>query len=415
MSNDQECGLQRAVGPNRRDFVKSAMAVALGGNVLNHGANANTPPAEDISCIFILLVGGPSQVDTWDPKPEAVQEVRGPYRPIATRVPGIWISELFPRLADIMDKVSIVRTLCHQNEATHDRGHQAIQTGREFCDDIEHPHYGSVVARLKGPRGQMPPYCLLPGPLGRTGGKMSHGQDAGYLGDAYSPMVLQSCAGSAPPGVTRLVPLVQTSYLSQESLVRTTATLQEETRSACNRYGGSSFGLNCLRARRFIEAGARFVTINMFDTVLDTPSWDMHGYAPFSTFSSLQKTVCPRFDIAFAALIKDLDERGLLSSTMVVAAGEFGRRPWVNGSGGRDHHASCWSGLLAGGRVRGGRVIGCSDRIGEMPTERPVTMQEFAATMYHGLNIPCDTRLSGPDAQSIGVVDPGVQPVYELF
>jgi uncharacterized protein (DUF1501 family) len=153
----------------------------------------------------------------------------------------------------------------------------------------------------------------------------------------------------------------------------------------------------------------------MFDTVFYSPSWDIHGHPPFSTFDTLRESVGPQFDTGFTALIEDLSERELLKTTMVVAVGEFGRSPSLNRDGGRDHHPSCWSGLLAGGRVCGGRIVGNTDDIGRLPTERPVSLQEFAATVYHGLDVPCNAIIDGPNVQPHRVVDEGVEPVYELF
>jgi Protein of unknown function (DUF1501) len=401
-----------AEGLSRRDFITTVSLGAIGTSVLADVGKAQAQPIEDISCIFILLVGGPSQLDTWDMKPHAAEGIRGPFRPIATRVPGLWISELFPRLARVMDKISIVRTLCHPTASVHDSGHQAIQTGREFDCGFAYPHYGSVLAWLKGPRRGLPPYHLLPGPIGRTGGGLCHGQDAGFLGEAFDPVGLDGRrvgSGHAESGTGS-----STRGRRPFEIALAADTCREDTQ-VNDRFGASPFGLSCLRARQLIEAGVRFVTINMFDTVFHSPSWDMHGYSPFSTFSTLREEVGPQFDAGFTALIEDLDERRLLETTMVVAVGEFGRSPQINRNDGRDHHSSCWSGLLAGGKIRGGLTVGRTDDIAFEPAERPVSLPEFAATVYHGLNVPRELMIDGPNVQRQRLIDDAVEPVYELF
>src|SRR5262249_28009904 len=177
-----------ADGRTRRDFLRAGSLACLGlslpalSELEARGAVARD---RDVNCILLFLVGGPSHLDTWDMKPEAPEEIRGPFRPIETRVPGVRVSEIFPRLAGMMDRVSLVRTAYHSAAAVHDTGHQMMQTGRLFTGGIEHPHYGSVLARLKSSRGDTPPNVLLPRPIGATGGNMPHGQSAGYLGKTY--------------------------------------------------------------------------------------------------------------------------------------------------------------------------------------------------------------------------------------
>jgi hypothetical protein len=253
-SQDHADGSRWAGDLTRREFVISTILAAQGYEVLYGRSKSDLQSTDDINCIFILLVGGPSQIDTWDMKPLAVQEVRGPFSPIATRVPGIWISELFPQLAGIMDKVSLVRTLCHQTAAIHDRGHQALQTGREFDDALQHPHFGSVLAWLKGSRNGVPPYHLLPGPVGMTGGNMSHGQHAGYLGDAYSPVDFHEREVSTQRATPSSISLAGTDRLLKGAAPRICAKLQREPGVTNRRYGDSAFGRNCLRARQLIES-----------------------------------------------------------------------------------------------------------------------------------------------------------------
>ena len=363
--------LRRDGDLTRRKFVLGSTYACLGAMALNGAQPAKTSRMADINCIFLVLNGGPSQLDTWDVKPTAVEEIRGPFRPIATTTPGVWISELFPRLACVMNKVALIRTLCHDDEACHIRGQRAIQTGRRLDGEIGRSCFGSVLAQLKGSRNGVPANILLPSRLDET-------------------------APLAPPWARCLTATARSGAMR-------------------HKYGNSRFGENCQQARALIELGARFVTVNMFETVLHEPSWDTHGCAPYSTMESLRETVCPQFDIAYSALLEDLEECGLLDTTMVVALGEFGRSPWINAYGGREHHASCWSGLVAGGGVRGGQVIGTSDDRGHFPKDRPVSLYEFAASIYHGLGVPCTTEVTHPTSGAIRLIDVGVQPVYELF
>jgi hypothetical protein len=170
-----------------------------------------------------------------------------------------------------------------------------------------------------------------------------------------------------------------------------------------------------LLARRLIERGVRFVTVNMFETVFNEITWDIHGSAPFSPIECYKNQVGPNFDNAYSALLEDLKNRGMLEATMVLAFGEFGRTPKINPAGGRDHHPACWTALFAGGSVKGGQVVGASDEIGYAPKDRPVTPAEIAATVYHGLGIELATELPGPQGRPMRLVDHGVEPISELF
>jgi hypothetical protein len=182
-----------------------------------------------------------------------------------------------------------------------------------------------------------------------------------------------------------------------------------------DRYGRTRFGQSCLLARRLIERGVRFVTVNMFETVFNEITWDIHGSAPFSPIECYKNQVGPNFDNAYSALLEDLKKRGMLETTMVLAFGEFGRTPKINPAGGRDHHPACWTALFAGGSVKGGQVVGASDEIGYAPKDRPVTPAEIAATVYHGLGIDLATELPGPQGRPMRLVDHGVEPISDLF
>src|SRR5262245_19107347 len=335
----------------RRNFLHTAAATAAGLTVAPAWA-----AARDANCIFLMLVGGPSQLDTWDPKPDAPSEVRGPFRPIHTLIPGVCFTELFPQMAATADRFAVVRSIQHTAAPIHETGHQLLQTGRLVENGREAPHLGAVLSAVRGRGRGLPANVLLPEPIGFTGVNVGHGQTAGDLGIIHEPVAV-------PFGV------------------------EDDPMRA--RYGGSEFGDNCLRAARLVERGARFVTVNMFTTVYDTITWDCHA-AGGSLRSTLgdYTTLGATFGIAHNAPLADLRQRGLLDSTLVVATGEFGRTPYLNREGGRDHWAGVWSTLLAGGGVRGGRVIGSSDRLGGEPRDCPVGPEQFARTVRLALGLP---------------------------
>jgi len=388
-------------GLTRRDVLRAGSATALGLGLGSSGAKAGPSCDRAASCILLLLVGGPSQLDTWDMKPDAPAEVRGPFRPIQTRIPGLRISEVFPRMAGLMDRIAVVRGVHHRALPVHDAGHQLMQTGRLATPGVEHPHFGSVLARFDGVPDGVPPHVILNGPIGQTGGNLSHGQGAGFLGARFEPMVVDSDPGvrSAHDPGREPPPAFH---------------LGEEPASVRDRYGRTRFGRDCLLARRLVEAGVRFVTVNMYRTVFGEPTWDCHGAAPFTALNAYRTTVGPAFDAAYSALLEDLERRGMLGSTMVLALGEFGRTPRINQAGGRDHHPGCSTALFAGGPILGGRAVGASDAIGSGPMDRPVTPAEIAATVYQGLGLSLDAELPGPAGCPVRLVDPGVEPIPEL-
>ena len=444
-------------GLRRRDFLHAGSAGMLGLGLTDflslkaQGAVHNDK--SDINVIMLFLVGGPSQLDTWDMKPNAPSEIRGPYKPIKTNVSGIEISEIFPRMARHADKWSLVRTLYHTAAAVHDTGHQMMQTGRLFQGGLNHPHMGSVLGKLRGPKGDVPPHVLLPRPIGNTGGNMPHGQDAGYLGKGHDPFVLNADPSEPNFEVPDMLPpdyisavrikrrrkwrdmiddavkhfeevpdakLLDTTFhqaytLMSSKKARAAFDLTREPDDTRKRYGWNRFGQSCLMAKRLVEAGVRFVTVNMFETVFDEITWDIHGSSPFSPIECYSNLVGPMFDNGFTSLVEDLSRTGLLDNTMIVATGEFGRTPKINPAGGRDHWPACWPVVLAGGGIQGGRVVGESDDIGGAPKSRPTTPAEVTATVYHGLGIDLETELPGPQNRPIRVVDHGVEPIMELF
>jgi hypothetical protein len=415
-------------GLTRRDFLHAG-ALGLAGLGLSLTdlaalkAAGAVRPDKDVNCICLFLVGAPSQLDTWDMKSEAPSEVRGPYRSIKTNVPGIEISEIFPRMATHADKFALIRSVHYAGVAVHDAGHQVMQTGRLFQAGTETPHVGSVLGYLKGPKGDIPPHVLLPRPIGNTGGNMPHGQSAGFLGKAYDPFVLGADPSDPNFKVPDLLPpdyLLNSSFdqaytLISSSKARAAFDLSQEPDALKDKYGRNRFGMSCLLARRLIEADVRFVTVNMFETVFNEITWDIHGSAPFSPIQAYRDLLGPMFDNAYASLLEDLTSRGLLDSTMVVAMGEFGRTPKINPAGGRDHWPQCWTVSMAGGGVKGGQVIGSSDEIGAYPKDRPVAAASVAATILHGLGVEIDKELPGPQGRPMPVIDRGIEAVKELF
>lgn len=351
-------------GPNstRRDFLKASGVGAVGFSLAQSGAFALAP--SERSVIFLMMVGGPSQLETFDPKPSAPSEIRGPFRAIETSVPGIRINEYLPKIAARMDRLALIRTLHHDSAPIHETGYQLLQTGRLCRQGSEYPHVGALAARELGGRGPLPSWAILPGPIGPTGVDIPHGQSAAGLGADFEPLILSGDGAKA-----------------------TLLGLSKESDRVRDSFGKSSFGRNCLLARKLVEAGVRVVTVNMFETVFQHLSWDCHGREPFSTLSDYRQTLLPTFDTAFSGLIDDLERVGRLESTLVVATGEFGRTPKLNNQGGRDHWPSAWSAILAGGGISGGQVVGKTDAHAGEPIDRPVGPEELLATIGQHLGL----------------------------
>jgi len=293
----------------------------------------------------------------------------------------------------------------------------------------------------------------LPEPMGPTGGNLPHGQDAGFLGKGFDPFVLNADPSKKDFKVPDLLPpseigevrlqrrkelrdivdqtvgnfeaspnaqLMDSSFAAAYRLMtsakaREAFDLTKEPEKVRERYGLTRFGQCCLLARRLIEAGVRFVTINTFITVFDEITWDIHGSKPFTSIQGMKEIVAPMYDRGYSALIEDLSQRGLLDTTLVCNLAEFGRTPKINPAGGRDHWPQCWTVYFAGGGVKGGRVVGKSDEIGAYPVERPVNPGEVVATIYHSLGLDLTAELPGPNGRPFPLVNYGTQPVKELF
>src|SRR5689334_5404419 len=441
-------------GLKRRDFLQVGALGALGLTLPGLlRAQEQAKPKDDKNCILIFNLGAPSQLDLFDPKPHAPAEIRGPFQTIKTASPDIQLTELLPLHAKIADKFSLVRSVYHTAAAVHDTGHQMMQTGRLFTGGVNTPHVGSALQFLRGSRNELPGHVILPEPMGPTGGGMPHGQDAGFLGKAFDPFVLNADPSKKDFKVPDLLPpseigearlqrrrdlravidqtvkdfeasqsaqLMDTSFSSAYRLMtsvkaREAFDLAKEPEKTRERYGLTRFGQSCLLARRLVEAGVRFVTINTFITVFDEITWDIHGSKPFTSIAGMKDIVAPMYDQGYSALLEDLFQRGLLDNTLVANLSEFGRTPKINPAGGRDHWPQCWTTYFAGGGVKGGRVVGKSDEIGAYPVERPVKPSEVVATIYHSLGLNLETHLPGPQSRPFPLVDYGTQPIRELF
>lgn len=444
-------------GVTRRDVLQVGALGALGLGLPQYLAAKEAgkidKSKEDRAAIMIFNLGAPSQLDTFDMKPDAPAEIRGPFQPISTSVPDLHLSEILPRHAKIADKIAFVRSVYHTGAAVHDAGWQMMQTGRLFTGGVNTPHIGAAVAYLRGRKTDLPPFVVLPETMGRGGGNLPNGQAGGFLGKAYDPFALMADPSKENFKVPDLLPpaeigearlsrrrkmreVVDSTVKSFEASenaalldgnfnaafrlmtsaqARDAFDLSKEPAKVRERYGMNRFGQCCLLSRRLIEAGVRFVTINTFLTVFDEITWDIHGSKPFTSIEGMKNIVAPMYDQAYSALIEDLDQRGLLDSTLVANIAEFGRTPKVNPAGGRDHWPQCFTCYFAGGGVRGGQAVGRSDPIGGVPAERPVDPGQIAATVFHSLGFDLETHLPGPAGRPFPLVDFGKREVHELF
>lgn len=442
-------------GRTRRNFMQIGALGAVGLTLPQYLAAKEQGRArgDDRSCIMIFNLGAPSQLDTFDMKPNAPAEVRGPFKAINTSADGILLSEILPMHAKIADKIGFVRSVHHTGAAVHDAGWQMLQTGRQFQGGVNTPHAGAVLAYLKGRKTDLPPFVVLPELMGRGGGNLPNGQAGGFLGKAYDPFALMADPSVANFKVPDLLPpadfgevrlerrrrmrevvdarisefeasenasLLDGNFqaafrLMTSDQARGAFDLAKEKPEVRDRYGMNRFGQCCLLARRLIEAGVRFVTINTFLTVFDEITWDIHGSKPFTSIEGMRDIVAPMYDKAYSALIEDLADRGMLDSTLVCNLAEFGRTPRVNPAGGRDHWPQCYTVYFAGGGVKGGQAVGASDPIGGVPADRPVDPGNVVATIFHSLGLDIETILPGPAGRPFPLVDSGKREIHELF
>lgn len=421
------------------------------------GANAPSarPPGfgKAKRCIFLFMWGGPSQLETFDLKPDAPTEVRGSFKPISTNVPGLAIGEYFTRLSQQMDKVAVIRSLCHDDPAHLSTGHLAL-TGHYApvirSDDTppserDSPHVGSVLAKLRGASGSLPPFVTMPWKAFHPAapGGTAPGQHGGWLGSNYDPLLLTGDPNDRNwkiPALGLLDGLSAERLSSRHELlksldgqraaldnassmsgkqeralgllaspeVRQAFDLSREPAAVRDRYGRNIHGQCVLLARRLVEHGVPLVSVNWHND--GKTFWDTHG----DNFNRLKKDLIPPADRALAALLGDLQERGLLDETIVAWVGEFGRKPQISTkNSGREHWPYCYNGLLAGGGIAGGAVYGASDKIAAYPSEHPVSPQDYAATLLHALGVSADTVLHDRSGRPHHVY--GGKPIEALF
>jgi uncharacterized protein (DUF1501 family) len=335
------------------------------------------------SVILVVMNGGPSQLETFDPKPDAPSNVRGPLRAIATQVPGVHLSEGLPRLARRADRFTIVRSLYHDAAPIHETGHQLLYAGRLPSRGHQPASLGSAAARLLGPRAAAPAYVLLPGAVANMGVRSELTAGAGWLGSAYAPHIIDETP-PAPPAENSDDDTAE--HAPPPPLI---PEFSAETVEIREDYGETTFGRRLWQAARLVERGVRVVTVNLCPRLDGEVTWDAHAHkrsAPATLFD-YRDTIGPQFDRACAALLDDLEAGGLLSETLVVCTGEFGRTPFLNAAGGRDHWTHCWSALVAGGSIPGGQVIGATDARGRTIVDQPVSLSELVATAYSSLRI----------------------------
>jgi hypothetical protein len=404
------------------------------------GATSGAGPIAAKSCILIWLDGGPTHYETFDPKPLAPKEVRGEFEPISTKIPGGYFSQHLTRLAGIADKLAIVRSICH-NQGNHGAGNHYMMTGAPpripvGCGAFVsfHPSLGSATAHNRGHKDGLPAYFSIPS-MTRSGGP-------NFLGAQYAPFVVPDNPNSEsfrvrdvalPSGITderfamresirsrvdRLprvtdaaaadpVRALDDYYQQGQQLMRSEKAqaafnIQKEPPTVRDKYGRNTFGQRALLARRLVEAGVPFITLN-------EGGWDHHT----NLFSSLNKRM-PEVDATVASLIDDLDQRGLLDSTLVVMLGEFGRTPKINKDAGRDHWSQAMSVMMAGAGIPGGQIIGATDRAGYNAVDRVLSPENFVASVYRKLGIDPDQILYTPQGRPSHLVsDP--TPIDELF
>jgi hypothetical protein len=416
---------------SRRELLRRTAAGAAGLALAPRLAPAAvTPRVRAKSVIQIWMWGGPAHIDTFDPKPDAGRDYCGPLdKPIATNVKGMRIGQMLPNLAKQADKYSILRSMTHGING-HETASYMVQTGRKPGGNDVHPCVGSVVSRFKGYdagyKGVVPPYIVLTSPQGRF-------SEAGFMGSRYKPFATGGDPNRTPfavegivaPGITKerqrkrreLMHKLDTLGLAMKgnpqfaaldkseedayNLILGEASeifdLSTETDAVREAYGQNTFGQSCLMARRLVELGVPYITINY-------KGWDTHK----KHFESMRQKL-PQMDMGMATLLQDLSDRGLLDSTIVWWGGEFGRTPKISWdppwNGGRSHYGKCFSSVIAGGGFRGGQVVGASDKKGETVADRPVYPWDMIGSIYDRLGIPANATLPHPQGKTVHVVE----------
>ena len=447
---------------SRRDVLRAGALPWLGLSLPRLLAAQENTPASPRSCILIYQYGGLSQLDSWDPKPDGPSEIRGPYKPIPTAVPGLHVGELMPRLARLANRYAVIRSMTH-NVPVHDVANAMLLAGRSL-PAADSPSIGAIVTKLRPSQAGVPSHVWLQRFGGGAMPPESTYLGGGFLGPSAGPLLIGTGHDDNPanpdfrvkdfdpaPGLT--LPRIQDrldllSHLEQSpsgnpsvaaldrfrvqatdllagSSARQAFDVTREPERTRDRYGRHPLGQNLLLARRLIEAGVRLVNVVAWcglapsdSKFVSVETWDMHGNAGVDIFGDGWNGLgwaLPCCDEAVSALLEDLDARGLLESTLVVLVGEFGRTPRISKGGsaiGRDHWPNCYSAMLAGAGVQGGAVHGSSDRQAAYVRENPVSPEDFAATILHALGIPPQTPIH-PDGFSTRAS--GGQPLSELF
>src|SRR5262245_3844020 len=468
-------------GWSRREFLRvggmGMVGVSLA-DILRLEANAATAPdsaakksgwGKAKNVIFIFLQGGPSHIDIWDPKPDAPSNVRGEFKPIKTVVPGIWLSETMPLLAKQIDKATLVRSVSYTPAGlfNHTAAHYQMMTGYtpdrvspsgqlEPPAPNDFPHAGCQIARLKPPEVPMLPFVMLPRPT-QESNVIGKGSTAGFLGAAYDPYyfyqdpnkeiklddltmrkevpkermerrasLLKQVEDSMPEMEKAVANYALDSYyhkafdLVSSGRARNAFDLTQEPDKLRDQYGRHTFGQGLLLARRLLEAGTRFVQVNWPAVANGDPTvdaWDTHA----ANFGPLKNLHCPKLDSGLSALLEDMDDRGLLKETIVIAIGEFGRSPRLgvstsgngNAPDGRDHWPYCYTSLVAGVGIQRGALYGKSDATASSPAENPVHPIQLLATAYHALGIDPHTIVLNHLNQPRELVQ--AEPVTALF
>lgn len=407
---------------HRRDFLRLGtcgfagltLAGALRSSRAEGDGTSHSPPR---SCIFIYLAGGPSHLETFDPKPAAPLNVRGPWGAIPTAVPGTLFGEMLPELARLANKFALVRSLHHSNSlhqpwpmmtgnVQHRISHGAAVSFLNRNAEPAMPFHVHVGPRLSvgaGSLGRSAEPLEISNPLAVAGSlqefTLAHDINPDRLDDRQHLLQnidgLRRMADGSPAVRSQDAAYRRALNMLTSTRVRDAFDLARESETLRDRYGANRFGQSCLLARRLVEAGTRFVQIVWYDREDGfAVGWDVHG-DDLAGLVRMEQQLCPRFDQGLSALLADLETRGLLASTLVCAAGEFGRTPNLSKLGGRDHWPYCFSALLAGAGVPGGTVVGASDARGAFPADRPTTPADFAATLYQilGVDPAADDRL----------------------
>lgn len=434
-------------GVSRREVLRvgglSLLGLGLPRLLASETAPLGIPPADKTfgkakNVIFLWLAGGPPQHETFDPKPEAPAEIRGPFKPIRTNVPGINFCELLPRTAAIADKLAVARSI-YTNNNDHDGSGYWVWTGYKYVGPnsrtiqaTDWPYFGSLVKRFK-PSEKLPPLSVVWLPdwarlnenvtqAGQTGGFMGREWDPDrFVGDPADPsyqvqgLQMADISPLRLQNREKLLNQVDRHFATLErgeavrnydlfqkrafdlvtsGKAREAFAIQKEPAKVRERYGRTRFGQCCLLARRLIESGVRLVHVQWprepGDNAVDNPLWDTHA----QNAERMEDVLAPTFDVGFSALMQDLDERGLLKETLVVAIGEFGRTPKINGNGGRDHWGPVWSFVMGGAGISGGQVYGASDKTGGHPAKDGFTPGDFTATLFHLMGINWQTGFS---------------------